>query len=214
MRAERTRVRGPLRDSELRGRVAAVQRSPAKLRRRRRPLTPPSPRTRGEGAASVSLIVSLSASVLGRIKKKGTRRLKTQRARSQIAKISRSVLRRPGTGHAGLLRLFRLLALLPLSAVPARPRLPRRRNRLLRRPPRRRDWPVRRGQSPRAGARPEKFRRAGARRVAERILHRDLGKVAQESEIMSATRAFFVRSTFSSFAARFRRHDMTTRAAP
>src|SRR5580704_5410914 len=64
---------------------------------------------------------------------KGIRRAKTQRARSQIAKISRSVLRRPGAGGAGLLRLFRLLALLPLSAVPARPRLPRRRNRLLRR---------------------------------------------------------------------------------
>src|SRR4029077_8275259 len=31
---------------------------------------------------------------------------------------------------------------------------------------------------------------------------------------MSAVRAFFVRSTFSSIAARFRRHDMTTRAAP
>ena len=35
-----------------------------------------------------------------------------------------------------------------------------------------------------------------------------------ENEIMSATRAFFVGSTFSSKAARFRRHDMTTRAAP
>ena len=90
---------------------------------------PPHPtlsRTRGEGAASVSLIVSSSASVLGRIKKKGTRRAKTQRARSHIAEISRSVLRRPGTGRAGLLRLFRLLARLPLSAVPARARLPRR----------------------------------------------------------------------------------------
>jgi hypothetical protein len=49
--------------------------------------------------------------------------------------------------------------------------------------------------------------------VAERILYRDLGKVAQKKEIMSATRAFFVRSTFNSFAARFPRHDMTTRAA-
>src|SRR5580704_5125185 len=109
-------------------------------------------------------------------KRERNRRAQTQRARSQIAKISRSVFCRPGAGGAGLLRLFRLLARLPLSAVPARPRMPRRRNRLLRRPPRRRDWPVRRGQSPRAGARPEKFRRAGARRVAERILHRDLAK--------------------------------------
>jgi hypothetical protein len=50
--------------------------------------------------------------------------------------------------------------------------------------------------------------------VAERILHRDLGKVAQEKEIMSAARAFFVRSTFSSFAARFPIHDMAFRAAP
>src|SRR6202451_3160438 len=31
---------------------------------------------------------------------------------------------------------------------------------------------------------------------------------------MSPTRAFLVRSTFSSFAARFPRHDMTFRAAP
>src|SRR5580692_5605258 len=31
---------------------------------------------------------------------------------------------------------------------------------------------------------------------------------------MSAARAFFVGSTFSSFGTRFRRHDMTTRAAP
>ncbi len=95
---------------------------------------------------------------------------------SHIAEISRSVLRRPGAGRAGLLRLFRLLARLPLSAVPARPRLPRRRNRLRRDPPQWRVPPFRRGKSPHAGAHPERCRRAGASRVDERLLHRDLGK--------------------------------------
>jgi hypothetical protein len=173
-RAKRTRVRGPLRDSELRGRVATVQRSPATLRQRRRPLTPPSPRTRGEGAASVSLIVSSSASVAWQDQKERNRRAKTQRARSEIAKISRSVLRRPGAGRAGLLRFFRFLALLPLSAVSARPWLPRRQHRLHRRPPRWRVPPFRRGKSARAGAHPERRRRARAPRVDERLLHRDL----------------------------------------
>jgi hypothetical protein len=124
----------------------------------------------------------------GRKKKKGTRRAQTHRPRSQIAEISRSVLRRPGAGRAGLLRLFRLLARLPLSAVPPCPRLSWRRNRLHRSPPRRRVPPFRRGKSPRAGAYPERCRRAGAPRVDERLLHRDLGKGASESEIMSATR--------------------------
>src|SRR5580692_10456963 len=50
--AKRTRVRGPLRDSELLGSFVAAQKLFGTLRPRRRPLTPPSPRTRGEGAAS------------------------------------------------------------------------------------------------------------------------------------------------------------------
>src|ERR1700730_1463192 len=40
------------------------------------------------------------------------------------------------------------------------------------------------------------------------------GIMLWESEVMSATRAFYVRSTFSPFAARFPRHDITFRAAP
>src|SRR5580704_1442617 len=103
-------------------------------------------------------------------KRERNRRAQTQRARSQIAKISRSVFCRPGAGGAGLLRLFRLLARLPFSAVPARPRLPRRRHRLHRGPPRRRGPPVRRGKSPRARAHPERRRRAGAPRLDERLL--------------------------------------------
>jgi hypothetical protein len=114
----------------------------------------------------------------GRMREKGTCRAQTQRARAHIAKISRSLLRRRNVCRACLLRLFRLLARLPLSAVPPRPRLSWRLHRLHPRPPRRRVRSVRRGQSPCAGARPERCRRAGAPRLAERILHRDLGKVA------------------------------------
>jgi len=110
----------------------------------------------------------------GRMREKGFHRAQTQRARAHIAKISRSLLCRPGAGGAGLLRLLRFLARVPLSAVPARPRLPRRLHRLHRRPPRRRGPPFRRGQGPRAGAHPERCRRAGASRLAERLLHRDL----------------------------------------
>ena len=115
----------------------------------------------------------------GRKREKGTRRAQTQRARSQIAEIPRPLLRRLGPRRARLLRLFRFLARLPLSAMPACSRLLRRLHRLHRNAPQRRGRPLRRRAGSRADAHPERRRRTRAGRVAERILHRDLGQVAK-----------------------------------
>ena len=123
-------------------------------------------------------------------------------SRSQIAKISRSVLRRPGAGRAGLLRLFRFLARLPLIGRAGAPAAAAATKSIASSPAV--ATSTDRFDAARAHVRarsPEGCRRAGARRVAERILHRDLGQVAkeqvaEESEIMSASRALFLFDQF------------------